>query len=546
MLFFLKIFFERLTKVPTTFTALGNTYRNSKWTDLSIQNIKIKHISDLRLFSFLIILFLASLFITRGTLTTNYAFYTTYSWFVLNTQDVFSYSWILISSYCYCFYMKFSYLVTLTFSRFYSYFFTTPVTGAAVVSSTGTTTNYVNWAIAPRTSNHHQSLPLLTTSRAHNSELSLEYTNFMRSTNILSLGLKSATLETPNMPTLLSPQSFSRGSENIRQFSFFRNIKNGLGLPLYLSSLSASELTLNSGEEFSSLVKGTSHHTSLLTNDNLYASMFTNLELLTNKPTALNSRTSRLVTSFYAPLSRYNFSDINLDLYFNKTLLSHLNASKQIRWLTKFSWFSNNIFRSMHKFTHIKKTYGNPLVNANLTNTHLWGSTYLTNSNFSNLLTSTNSPNVALHTSQYNIYKNTLGNISNVESSTIFLLKRFYHLNFSKLNTLTQSYQLYTPKLGTELATVTTPHSSNTNFNLWSNFYLTYTPTISPRFSDHFYITGLNDIASQSSTNSLYRISPVHPEKSILNPQNLLFLRIYFSNLAFEKNVVTFYSSLDL
>lgn len=42
----LKVMFERSTKTRQTLSSLGNVYRNSKWTDLSIQNIKSSHSSS--------------------------------------------------------------------------------------------------------------------------------------------------------------------------------------------------------------------------------------------------------------------------------------------------------------------------------------------------------------------------------------------------------------------------------------------------------------------------------------------------------------------
>ena len=40
LLSYLKLFFERNTKDNSTFSTLGNVFRNSKWTDLKVQNIK--------------------------------------------------------------------------------------------------------------------------------------------------------------------------------------------------------------------------------------------------------------------------------------------------------------------------------------------------------------------------------------------------------------------------------------------------------------------------------------------------------------------------
>ena len=47
---YLKIIFERNTKNNSTYANLGNVFRNSKWTDLKIQNIKISFVKQFYLF----------------------------------------------------------------------------------------------------------------------------------------------------------------------------------------------------------------------------------------------------------------------------------------------------------------------------------------------------------------------------------------------------------------------------------------------------------------------------------------------------------------
>lgn len=51
---FLKLFFERDSKNNTSYTSLGNVFRNSKWSDLKVQNIKNLFIKEFTLFLLLI------------------------------------------------------------------------------------------------------------------------------------------------------------------------------------------------------------------------------------------------------------------------------------------------------------------------------------------------------------------------------------------------------------------------------------------------------------------------------------------------------------
>ena len=60
----LRIFFERANKTRQTVSNLGNVYRNSKWSDLKVQNIKVSHTNKFyRNFAILIITFLFLFFI---------------------------------------------------------------------------------------------------------------------------------------------------------------------------------------------------------------------------------------------------------------------------------------------------------------------------------------------------------------------------------------------------------------------------------------------------------------------------------------------------
>ena len=71
----LKIFFERANKTTQTVASLGNVYRNSKWSDLKVQNIKVTHIRGflvaLLLFvSFIILCYLFTFRSENSTIST--------------------------------------------------------------------------------------------------------------------------------------------------------------------------------------------------------------------------------------------------------------------------------------------------------------------------------------------------------------------------------------------------------------------------------------------------------------------------------------------
>ena len=57
---FLKLFFERDSKNNNSYVSLGNVFRNSKWSDLKVQNIKNLFIKEFTLFLILISIFILS------------------------------------------------------------------------------------------------------------------------------------------------------------------------------------------------------------------------------------------------------------------------------------------------------------------------------------------------------------------------------------------------------------------------------------------------------------------------------------------------------
>ena len=64
-----RIFFERTTKTSHSLQALGNVYRNSKWSDLNVFNIKESSLKQFRsMFLLLITLIFVLVFVSRFNL----------------------------------------------------------------------------------------------------------------------------------------------------------------------------------------------------------------------------------------------------------------------------------------------------------------------------------------------------------------------------------------------------------------------------------------------------------------------------------------------
>ena len=65
-----RIFFERTTKQQQTVANLGNVYRNSKWSDLKVQNIKTSFTNQfITVFVILTLIFFLYLFVFRFSIS---------------------------------------------------------------------------------------------------------------------------------------------------------------------------------------------------------------------------------------------------------------------------------------------------------------------------------------------------------------------------------------------------------------------------------------------------------------------------------------------
>jgi len=70
---FLKIFFERNNKIDSTVSSFGNVFRNSKWSNMQVQNIKKLFIKQwLWFFCFIVLIFLYVMTYTGVTLSASY------------------------------------------------------------------------------------------------------------------------------------------------------------------------------------------------------------------------------------------------------------------------------------------------------------------------------------------------------------------------------------------------------------------------------------------------------------------------------------------
>lgn len=434
----------------------------------------------------------------------NYTLVSVYSFCFLNFQDAFSYSWVLLSSYAYIIFLKTSSSLSILLNFIYTKVFRTTSYASTGIASNPPLLLTMHGVVGP-----HKKYNTLLNNLPY--PHSTNYTHYMYCAHFLNSYVKSSSL------SLLEPiYLFSASPSNLSTLLADSTVTGGgpvrfLALPLYISTNITTPVNscniVRPGTSF--LLTANTKYTSLISSDGI------GMDTSFLKPSY----------SLASTLNSYKFKNINIDLYFTKNLLSNLNSSKQVRWLTRFAWTSNSLFQDLAKFTHLKKIYGNPLLNTGLTNSHLWGSNYLTGLGMPNLSLSDSVKTSGLEFGQSNIYKNSLSNLNQFEESSMFLIKRFSQLNFRKLNILSQYQGNYSLPL----------HNSvpSSNFLLWLNLYLLGLPN--PVY-----------FGVESVGPSLGSITALSKEKSLLTPHTLFFLRSYFSNLSFQKNTTRFYSNLEL
>ena len=119
MLFKTRIFFERTTKDSQTVSNLGNVYRNSKWSNLKIQNIKSNFFNQfLTMFFISLVLFILFFIIFIRFTSDDYSLIflvPSKIWYIL--EDLFYYFFLFFITFFYSIYLKISTLFTNFFLK---------------------------------------------------------------------------------------------------------------------------------------------------------------------------------------------------------------------------------------------------------------------------------------------------------------------------------------------------------------------------------------------------------------------------------------------
>ena len=326
ILFSLRIFFERTTKNTNIVSWLGNVYRNSKWSSLNIQNIKMSFRYQASSIFTMYLVFFIFVYVFRYNISILQFFLFTPSYFWYIIQDWLSYSSLLILSFFYFFIQK----TDILFSTLLPNFF--------LSVGNNKQDKQTNTIILGKKTNIGQKQVRSIDHNVHFDEtfLKLAY-NLQKTVNTISLVDYHYRQERNSyLNVVLHVEKLNSNLKSLlSKFFILTNSRYGM-YELKNNSISNNESKYK-------LVGLNLKHSNSISYNNL----------------KLNS------------LLKYDFK-------LQKTVISNLSKnlmlSKENRWLWKSSLLSDKILVNLNKTVHLKKLISNPQLNENIISNNIWGS----------------------------------------------------------------------------------------------------------------------------------------------------------------------------
>ena len=429
-----RLFIERDSKFRRITNNFGLTFRNSKWSNYEMFNLKFKFKNQFNL-----VIFYIGVFIFFILFYFFYPYYSTSSTF----NQVFFIFWFSIDfiDYYFTFFLWLIFIFFTTFfNSIYAYFFSTHVISKKNILKLKKEKKINSYSFQP----------------INNFNLSkkdyklfiyfwLNSTNFLTKNKILSSLFESSPTSLNffhssffiNLyKTVFYLNLFSHHNSFFsNNFLFFYNFSNSFSpyfIFYFLNSLSPS---------FS--------QKSFFTNSYSFLN-FKYSPLTFDNSTFLNSKNAYL-NFFY--LSDLNFKNISFYNYFFNELsqltnnfLTVLNNNKNSRWLYRYSTLHRKTFKNSHKLTLVKKLTNSGFLNTNLMKKNIWNSEIflkLKKNNIFHSLSSISYPFLFSSSSSLlnfqnvqnlNLFNLNLKNLSFLENSLFWNVKRFNIFNNLKSN----------------------------------------------------------------------------------------------------------------
>ena len=480
-----RIFFERTTKNSHSLQALGNVYRNSKWSDLHVFNIKESSISQFKSVFYLV--FLSSvvlLFLSRFNIQWT-------SLLIFNVNELFFYikdlvsSWILFVFYT----LSFIFLkVTLVFTKNVQ---------SSVLPSRATSTLYKENYKSVNTNFN------VGTSIASNSDVLLPSLYLQKLVKYLHLVTsndnKLSSREVSDLDFLNLYSILKNDASNINYFIFFSN-----------------------KHKFNNIVKS--------------MPFFQNKEKLfydcVDNDKATNVKFYKLNNNILKSLP------FMFQKEFKNIISQNLNLGKENRWLMKNSLLSYDLITKASTTTHVKKLYGSNQSNSNVSSTNIWASNRLNgynsfvDSNSSLLKASKDFTSTAL------LNNTSLLHLNNLEESFFWLVKRFKFLQ------TTNTYYQFEQKNFIPNSVTTKASTSDNNLNklnLLKSSALLNTTDLSI-YSLH---NNFKDLSKSSMSPIPNELGLDLTNASSLTNSDLNFSKYFFNNVTLQKNNILIFSNLE-
>ena len=391
---YLRILFERNNKLKSTFDKLGNVFRNSKWSNLKVQNIKTSLINSW--------FYSASIFTAILLLVFSFFGFT-------NTQELFSLPAFISELYGLVFFLVAQVFNTISLSLIKLTFliFTFKI---YLINLLKPNSNFVFDSFSTNTKSSY----------LHPSKL----------TNV------NPTFSTPhlNVEALMLTHSLGKVTYSLGKLNDSKSFKNF----------------------FEALVRGgqVDHGFNLLnvldfgfSEDCSYSPRLVTHNINSYKPGF--DFTSKSIQLSLGDLNALQENPLMKSLS-NFNIYTNLNHSKQLRWATKNSLLSNTSTSDLFYFTQAKNVIGNTLYNSLNTSQNVWNSSKLTQlfkagelNNLSFLQNQNLGKFSFYQNSNLNLLKNSpsgLQNLNYFENSKIWNNKKYFFSTQLKSNT----HQLYT------------------------------------------------------------------------------------------------------
>lgn len=528
-----RLFIERDSKLRRITNNFGLVFRNSKWSNYELYNLKHKFLHQFNsiknfifTFIFCICFFLFFKFYSTSSVFNQFYFII---WFSLDFID-----------YYFTFFLWLSFIFFTTFfNSVYSYFFVTHVMAKKKNFNLILEQKMYTFKLKPVFTNH-----------LSKKDYKLFVFQWLNKDSFSHSFFNLSSLFNAHEPIYFS-QHLNYFYNLFKLTNYFNLIETSYFKFNNLNNLSFSLIIDNNFISFFYLYFKNFQFSKLFNHPILfhsYSFLNNNWELSTFNNTSVLNKKNNIFSFIY--LFNFNFKNLNFYNYkfnefnlINKNFLLTLNNSKSLRWLYRYSIIHRKTFKNSHKLTLIKKLIHSDFLNKNLTHKNIWNSEILSKLkkiNSFHLMSNLNSPfffSSQNKTFNFNLnnytnnYKEELKNLSFLENSFFWILKRFDIFNNLKNNKISLSFN---------------PIQNNSkNFN---NFCLnSYLQTLN-FFFNSFYLFNNNFFLNSFSLPYLFFSSNLEQRDLLLNEKindlldinDLEYLNLLLNtNTSFHKSFFT-------